>query len=194
MHPLTCKVALKEWAVTIEALDRGTQILLLRKGGIREEGKEFAVLHPQFLLYPTYEHQQAELLKYSYRSNLHRVLANAPNPEAITFTHWAQIERVIELSDQAKVARLSPYHIWTDDYAQKRLHWKPRNPLSVLLLRVYRLAEPKRVAYLPQYGGCKSWVPLESEMTLGPLITVLDDREFESSVARIKEALELSPV
>ena len=45
-------MALKEWAVTVRALAQGQQILLLRKGGIHESGKDFRVIHPQFLLYP----------------------------------------------------------------------------------------------------------------------------------------------
>lgn len=36
-------LALKEWAVAIRALDAGDQILLLRKGGIVEETKDFRV-------------------------------------------------------------------------------------------------------------------------------------------------------
>ena len=58
MLPNRCQVALKEWAVTVNALAEGAQILLLRKGGIHEEGKDFRVIHPEFLLYPTYEHQR----------------------------------------------------------------------------------------------------------------------------------------
>ena len=51
MSPEKCQVALKEWAVTVRALAQGQQILLLRKGGIHEEGKDFRVIHPEFLLY-----------------------------------------------------------------------------------------------------------------------------------------------
>ena len=67
------KDALKEWAVTIKALDEGKQVFLLRKGGIRE--KEFKLLHDVFLLYPSYEHQKSELLKPEYHSDLVETLA-----------------------------------------------------------------------------------------------------------------------
>lgn len=52
--PSRCRVALKEWAVTPRALDQGEQVLLLRKGVIHEEGKEFRVVHPEFLIHPTH--------------------------------------------------------------------------------------------------------------------------------------------
>jgi hypothetical protein len=49
-------MALKEWAITVEAMAQGDQVLLLRKGGIHEEGKDFRVIHDEFLFYPTYLH------------------------------------------------------------------------------------------------------------------------------------------
>ena len=53
MNPSTSRTALKEWAVTVKALEQGSQVILLRKGGISEDGKRFAVAHDQFLLFPT---------------------------------------------------------------------------------------------------------------------------------------------
>jgi len=50
--------ALKEWAA-VDALEQGkTIMLLLRKGGIHEQGGRFKVAQNQILLYPTHEHQQ----------------------------------------------------------------------------------------------------------------------------------------
>ena len=37
-----------------------SRFCLLRKGGIHEDGKDFRVIHREFLLYPTYEHQKAD--------------------------------------------------------------------------------------------------------------------------------------
>ena len=56
-------VALKEWAVTIKALTEGKLIMLLRKGGISEETRDFQLVSPAFYLLPAYEHQKPELLK-----------------------------------------------------------------------------------------------------------------------------------
>ena len=49
MLPDNCQMALKEWAITIEALAQGDQVLLLRKGGIHEDGKDFRIIHREFL-------------------------------------------------------------------------------------------------------------------------------------------------
>ena len=187
-----CQIALKEWAVTVQALAEGRQVLLLRKGGIHAEGKNFRVIHPEFLLYPTYEHQQEDLLKPEYHPDLRQLLAESPRDEQITFTHWAKVEETIEVSQQEKVDDLSPYHIWTNAYAQARLHWKPMLPLSIMLLRVYRMEEPISVSLIPEYGGCTSWVELMSEVPLGNLQPVLSDAELQRQVDEIKGTLGLS--
>ena len=165
MFPTVCQIALKEWAVTVKALDRGEQILLLRKGGIREEDRDFRVTYPEFLLYPTFEHQKEELLKERYRQGLREMLSQAQSQDTITFSHWARVDEVIELAEQERVDTLSSQYIWSEDYAQKRLRWKPRHPLSIMLLTLYRLEEPQAVPCLPAYGGCKSWVELSPGRT-----------------------------
>ena len=61
--PQVSDLALKEWAVAVKSLGRGEQVIILRKGGIHREDRDFRLVHPLFLLYPTYEHQKAELIK-----------------------------------------------------------------------------------------------------------------------------------
>src|SRR5260370_12859557 len=55
--------AIKEWAVVCQALARGKQAVILRKGGIAEAYGEFKVEHKQFWLYPTYLHQKPDGIK-----------------------------------------------------------------------------------------------------------------------------------
>ena len=189
MLPDSCQLALKEWAVTVRALAQGTQVLLLRKGGIHETDKDFRVIHPEFLLYPTYEHQREDLLKAGYQADLRQVLEEPRQDNQITFTHWAKVEETIQVSEQDKADDLSPYHIWTNEYAQSRLRWKPMLPLSVLLLRVYSLENPVNVPYLPEYTGCTSWVDVLDRVSLGRLQPVLNDEEFLRQVDAIKGCL-----
>jgi hypothetical protein len=191
MLPNRCQVALKEWAVTVDALARGAQILLLRKGGIHEEGKDFRVIHPEFLLYPTYEHQREDLLKAERQPDLARLLSDSPRSESITFSHFAKVEELLEVEEQEKVDDLSPHHIWTDAYAQSRLHWKPMLPLSIMLLRVYRMEQPATAPFIPEYGGCKSWVEVIPRVDLGQLTPALSDEEFQREVEAIRGSLGL---
>ena len=109
--------------------------------------------------------------------------------EKVTFSYWANAEEVLEISDQEKVNDLEPHYIWTTDYAQSRLHWKPMLPLSVLLLRVYKLGKPVTVQYLPEYGGCTAWVEVLSDVNLGTMKPVLSDTAFLDRVNEIKGCL-----
>ena len=189
MLPERCQVALKEWAVTVQALSLGQQTLLLRKGGIHEESKDFRVIHPEFLFYPTFEHQRENLLQHGYQSNLRAVLAEPRDEGQITFSHWAKVEELIEISQQDQVDGLAPHYIWTKEYAQSRLHWKPMLPLAVMLLRVYQMEQPVTVPFLSEYRGCTSWVDSLNDVVLGGLQPVLSDDEFRSQVDEIKGSL-----
>ena len=192
MLPNKCQMALKEWAVTVRAMAQGDQVLLLRKGGIHEDGKDFRVIHREFLFYPTYLHQKEELLQPAHQPALRKMLEQPQHNDRITFSHWAKAEEVLEISDQEKVDDLEAHYIWTTAYAQSRLHWKPMLPLSVLLLRVYKLEQPVTVPYLPEYGGCTSWVEVLSDVSLGRMEPVLKDSEFQRRVDDIKGSLGLT--
>ena len=171
--------ALKEWAVLIAALGQGRQIVTIRKGGIREETKDFRVRHEAFLLYPTYDHQQADLLKPEYRADLAAVLSQGADPaREVVISHYARVSDAFETSRDEVVRALGPYHIFSDDYAEKRLHWRPRKPLEVMLLRVYRLRHPYTLAAVPEYGGCKSWIELPGVIALEGMTPVVDDTNY----------------
>ena len=73
--------AFKEWAVTVRALAEGEQLLTLRKGGIREENKHFEIEHDRFFLYPTFDHQQNDLVRESHRPELGRALEEGVWPD-----------------------------------------------------------------------------------------------------------------
>ena len=192
MLPSNCQIALKEWAITVDAMARGDQVLLLRKGGIHEDGKDSRVIHREFLFSPTYLHQKENLIQPAYQPALRRMLEQPQDADKVSFSYWAKAEEVLEISDQKKVDDLEPHYIWTTAYAQSKLHWKPMLPLSVLLLRVYHLEQPVTVPYLPEYGGCTSWVEVLSDVNLGKMAPVLDDAEFQRRVDDIKGSLGLA--
>ena len=53
----------KEWALVCDALGRGEQSIILRKGGIAEGRTGFRFQHDEFLLFPTLFHEQVARLK-----------------------------------------------------------------------------------------------------------------------------------
>ena len=188
--PPESNLALKEWAVAVRALARGSQVLILRKGGIRKEDKEFRIVHPEFLLYPTYEHQKPELLKEEAHGDLEQTLEENDIPGLVTLFYWCQVSDKFEVHDEAVLDRISPHHIWTDDYAQKRLHWRPSQPLTVALLRVYKLQQPQALPILEEYVGCTSWVELGQDLPLGTMSPVLSDEAYQEKAEVIRHALD----
>ena len=115
--------ALKEWAVATDALERGETIVLLRKGGIREEGKHFRVAHDDVLLYPTYEHQQPHLLKPHY-SALVQPVPSGWHPETVRIGAWARIAEYsgckswIDLAEPIALEGMTPA-LSDDEYARQ---------------------------------------------------------------------------
>ena len=150
----------KEWAAVVHALLEGEQILDVRKGGLREDGRHFAVQSTRLWLYPTAEHQKPELLKEPYRHWIDLAHA-APVGEPITIEGWADVVKVATVTGTEELEAIESKLIWTPDYAASRLGWKARDPLWVLALRVHRLQEPVTVPWVEGYGGCTSWVDVE---------------------------------
>ncbi len=176
--------AFKEWAVGVDALEQGKTIMLLRKGGIHEEGGRFQVAHDQILLYPTYEHQQPQQLKPNYAS-LVTPVPSGWHPETIRIGAYAQITDVLRVSDEQVVWALLPFHIWNEQFVSDRLKWKPRQPLYVLLLRTYRLASAPVIPYRQEYGGCKSWIDLAETISIEGATPVIDDAAYTKQVAEL---------
>ncbi|MEK5235986.1 DUF1802 family protein [Paenibacillus sp. FSL L8-0470] len=183
-------VALKEWASAIQALTEGRMIMLMRKGGIEEETRRFELKSPSFYLYPTYEHQRAELLKESYRPLVGQTLeAGGADSAVISLNAYAEVAADLEVRDLNQLERLYPYHIWSEGLASERLRWKAKEPLHVLLLRVYVPEAPVIIQVRPEYSGCRSWIELESPPEAGNMRPVLGDEEFRIRKEEIISAL-----
>ena len=90
--------ACKEWAVIVHALLAGEQIVDVRKGGLREEGRHFGLRATRFWLYPTAEHQRADLLKEPYRHWID-LAASVPIGEAIRIDGWADVDHAAEITE-----------------------------------------------------------------------------------------------
>lgn len=183
-------VALKEWAAAVQALTEGRQIMLLRKGGIREETRRFELKSPSFYLYPTFEHQRSELLKEQHRGLVTQTLAESePDAHLIELKAYAEAAADLEVRDLEQLEKLYPYHIWSEGLAEERLRWKAKEPLHVLLLRVFVPENPPVIKVLPEYAGCRSWIELNPAPEVGKWRPVLEEEEFLQRMDEIKRAL-----
>ncbi|WP_342565288.1 DUF1802 family protein [Paenibacillus sp. FSL R7-0345] len=183
-------MALKEWASAVHALAGGDQIILLRKGGIAEETRRFELKSHSFFLYPTYEHQRAELLKEPYRPLVAQTQADdAAGRGTVPLIAYAEAVDDMEVRDLEQLELLYPFHIWSGQLAAERLRWKAKEPLHVLLLRVYVSKASATIPVLPEYSGCRSWIELETVPPKQQWRPVLSDAEFEQRRLEILSAL-----
>ena len=174
------RYALKEWAVAVKALERGETALVVRKGGIRE--KAFAVPKSRFLLLRGYEHQRPELLKSEHR-HLMDGIPDLTDDGPLRFSSFAEVAGAYEISEPEELAAIDPHHMWTSEYAESRFKWRPKKPLTVLVLRTYLLPETVELPYVDEYGGCKSWIELQQAVPVEGARPVLAEEDFRKFIA-----------
>jgi hypothetical protein len=172
--PAALQVALKEWDAVCRALADGRQMLLLRKGGIYEAAGEFELEHRRFLLFPTFVHQNPRMLK-----NSQSLQTTAVEPSQVCLSAAACVTDIIPVTNRAAMDALDDQHVWAAPLIDMRFNYKPRNPLYLLLVRVYRLARPRMIENTPEYAGCKSWVKLEQSVTTAAALPVLDESRYQ---------------
>jgi hypothetical protein len=181
-------IAFKEWAVVVDALGRGEQALILRKGGIREERGEFHVDHHEFWLFPTQYHEVERSIIPSKRPALRDIAASAPQ-DAVDIEYYVVADPVIRITDLELVRRLQGRHVWSERILQERFEFGREAGLHALLTRVYRRPSAERFAVRESYGGCKSWVELERALSTESLTPVLSDDEYRVQREEIVEIL-----
>jgi hypothetical protein len=154
-------VAFKEWATIVRALEQGKQDLVFRKGGIAEDGGDFALAHDRFFLFPTYFHQQEAGLHAAHATLFQEVMRARPPEDRVVITSWVEVRRALVVSSEADLASYAPRHVYAPHVLIERLHGRHGSTLYALEVAVFRLAEPLDLPLLPQYGGCRSWVDLD---------------------------------
>ena len=182
-------IAFKEWAAICGALAEGRQSLILRKGGIAEEGGPFRPEHDRFLLYPTHFHEKHRIgIKPDLLPMLDAVEREKSAAGTIRFTHFAEVVEVFQVLELEKVLALDELHGWTAEEVTKRFHYR-KPGLFALAVRVFRLPLSIEMAERPEYAGCKSWVPLEVARSTEGASAVLNDEAFAMILTTMKAAL-----
>lgn len=177
--------AFKEWAVVCEALGAGLQSVIIRKGGIAEGRAGFGFRHNEFLLFPTWFHEQLEKTTLPPETP---VPAEPAGDLEIRFT--ATVEWTGLLSDREKVARLREFHVLQESVVEERFRYDGDDGVHVAFVRVYRLDPPLRLKNEKKYGGCRSWVEVP-DLEGSVLVSVLSDEEHERRKNLLSRLLEL---
>jgi len=158
--------SLKEWATVIDALGRGEQVILIRKGGIADP--KFGVEAERFYLYPTFFHQQQS------------------EPSVVTITHWCEVVTTWRVH---AIEPLVPLVVIPRDALEARYRFRPDQALHVIGVRTFALGEPRTIAVKPDYLGCKSWVSVDDEIEIDGSRPAIPDDELREKLDRIATLL-----
>lgn len=182
-------IALKEWAAVCQALETGRQTLVVRKGGIHEKGGEFRLAHREFWLFPTYEHQQRNALQEGDAHFFDETVSVAPSTETVRIGLYAVVDEEHQLTEPVSVAGLTQVQVLSEQTVLDRFHYRTPG-LFVLVLRVYRRAEPYMLPNTAHYAGCRSWVDLEQPLSTKGLEPALDQHAFQEQSRQIRRHLQ----
>jgi hypothetical protein len=187
------RVAFKEWAVIVDALGRGEQIVILRKGGISEGRGGFQMEQPRFLLFPTLFHQQRESVISPAQARYDLIAPNFPPTDWLRLEFFAEVVFAEQMHSLAQVNALRGQHVWRDEVIAERFEWGREKAIFALAVKIFRLPEAIELPMLPAYGGCKSWIDLDREIATDDAQAVLSDTEFDYKLSRLRSALASQP-
>jgi len=184
------RTAFKEWAIVVDALGHSEQIIILRKGGISEGRDGFKVEHERFLLFPTLFHQQRESVIESAQARYDEISQSFPKSDRVRIEFYAEVIDWRELSSLKDAERLRGQHIWRDEVIAERFEWGRKKEIYAMAVRVWRLAEVCELPVRDSYGGCKSWIELEENISSGGAQSVLSNGQFEGKLEAFRTALQ----
>lgn len=177
---MACQLALKEWNVVCEAIARGQQIVLARKGGIAEPEGEFELPKNRFWLYPTHFHEAESKLNGLGKKLLqeHPEFVQVPTSPEVRMHLVCEVAEAIYLEDEAKLDASLFEQILNREALHMRYHYRAPG-IHILVVRAYEVSQPTTLTPTEAMSGCKSWVELPEALETGDLHPVLAHADFE---------------
>jgi hypothetical protein len=147
-------VGFKEWSLVCDALGRGEQSIILRKGGIAEGREGFSFRHREFFLFPTFFHEQVAKVRIAS--------ANLPRAgDTIAIRWYVKVERALRIGSLRIAEALAPLHSLTPEVVRERFGYKDEG-LNIAFVRVFELSPVWILQNEKRFAGCRSWVDLPS--------------------------------
>ena len=175
-------VGFKEWSAVCEALGRGRQSVIIRKGGLAEGRDGFSFQHSEFWLFPTWFHGAASKIRdFDFPEP-------RQDPEKIEIRFLAKVDESFLATSWRAVKALEPLHILKEEVVRERFDYEEPRGVHVALVRIFQIEPAWRLPNEKRFGGCKSWVQLPSPppFTKAPAIT---DEEHGRRLRHIHQAL-----
>jgi hypothetical protein len=183
------RVALKEWAVLVEAMAGGTLIAMIRKGGIREKRTGFDVRHDRFLLYPTFFHEKLDELANRFHPLLARAHAARPPEGMIQLRYVATVAAVWLVMDLERLRAIGSEHGLTWGAVESRFRYRDDPRVHVVAVRIATLPTLITLPEARRYTGCVSWVKLDADVEVNGAQPVIDDAIFATRIGALEASL-----
>lgn len=153
------------------ALECGWQSLILRAGGIHDVAKWHTDLPERFFLMPNDYHEALDQV---------RRLPEGANQPVFRWEirSWAEVVKVACIDQLSVLDGLEPLHIYQPSLLEQRFNQNNPSAVWLILLRVYKLPQPWKLADDEAFGGCRSVVPLPPAPFPLRGEPVLDDQTF----------------
>lgn len=156
-----------------EALARGRQSLLLRKGGIAEGAEGFSFKHPEFYLFPTWFHEQPAKVRTTELSMPQRTAGK------IEIRCLVELECARVVTSWPRAEALAPLHILRSEVVRERFEYEDAPGVHVGLVRAFRVFPAWIFPDEKRFGGCRSWVNLPEPPSAMRLEPVLSEAEHD---------------
>src|SRR5688572_26950554 len=127
------RIAFKEWALIVDALGSGRQIVIFRKGGISEGRGGFNVEHPEFLLFPTLFHQQRESVLPEAQARFDKL--ELPGADVLRIEYLCRVVEWRKLNSLADAKRAQDQHVWKPEVIAERFEWGRSKAIFALAVR-----------------------------------------------------------
>ena len=186
--PACERTALKEWAVLVDAMQRGDIVAMVRKGGIREQRAGVAVRHDRFLLYPTFFHEKEAELQPRFRERL-AASHERHVPGVVRVELVASVAGVWRVDDLERLRGIEAQHGLAWPAVESRFHYRNRPGVQVVAVRVARLGTAVELPEVRRYLGCVSWVALDAPVAVAGAVPVLDDAALAHRLTLLRAAL-----
>jgi hypothetical protein len=128
-------------------------------------------------------------LQADYADRLGEVQRDQPAVGTNRIISYAEVIDIKEITDRVWLKMLAKYHIWNESYVNARMDYNPRKPMNVILLRIFKLDRPILIDNKPEWVGCRSWIPLDIDVSGKP---IMDDVKFNKIACEVKEVLSIA--
>lgn len=183
------RVALKEWAVLVNAMARGDLIAMIRKGGIREHRAGFDVRHDRFLLYPTFFHEKLNELAPRFHPTLEAAHATRPPDGMIELRYVASVAAVWQVTELERLRAIESEHGLTWGAVASRFNYRDDPRVHVVAVRIAALPAVVTLPEVRRYTGCVSWVKLDEDVDVAGATPVVGDDPFAARLRALEHSL-----